>query len=78
MGSSGRTIEEQKKKQNEDFFELRGKLKLNTKRDDRIAILKTNGQFVPEGNSEVKYLQCQNSQAYIPHVISNFVLLHRF
>lgn len=40
--------------QNKEFFELRGKLKLNTNKVDRIAILKANNQFIPESNSEVK------------------------
>ena len=47
-------LEKEIEKQNKEFFELRGKLKANTKKDDRIAILKFNEQFIPEGNSEVK------------------------
>lgn len=46
-------LEREIEKQNKDYFEIRGKLKLNTKKDDRIAILDANDQFVPEGNSEV-------------------------
>lgn len=41
-------------KQNKEFFEIRGRLKDNTKREDRVAILKFNNQFVPTGNEEVK------------------------
>lgn len=41
-------------KENKEFFEMRGKLKVNTKREDRVAILNFNKQFIPDGNSEVK------------------------
>lgn len=41
-------------KQNKAFFDIRGKLKANTKREDRIAMLTFNKQSIPEGNSEVK------------------------
>lgn len=46
-------LEREIEKQNKEFFELRGKLKANTKKEDRIAILTFNQQFIPEGNSEV-------------------------
>lgn len=46
-------LEDEIKKQNREFFDIRGKLKANTKREDRIAMLTFNKQFIPEGNSEV-------------------------
>lgn len=46
-------LENEINKQNKEFYEIRGKLKVNTKREDRIAILNFNNQFIPEGNSEV-------------------------
>ncbi|XP_055294999.1 poly [ADP-ribose] polymerase-like isoform X2 [Sitodiplosis mosellana] len=46
-------LEREIKKQNKEFFELRGKLKANSKKEDRIAILQFNKQFIPEGNSEI-------------------------
>lgn len=47
------TLKNEINKQNKEFFDIRGKLKVNTKREDRIAILNFNKQFIPEGNSEV-------------------------
>lgn len=51
--------EEELKKQNKEFFEIRAKLKVNTKKEDRIAMLTFNEQFIPEGNSEVWWKPCK-------------------
>lgn len=49
-----KAIEDEIKKQNKEMYEIRSKLKVNSKREDRIAILEFNKQYVPEGNSEVE------------------------
>lgn len=58
--NSSSNVEDEIKKQNKEFFDIRGKLKANTKREDRIAMLAFNKQFIPEGNSEVKKIHISN------------------
>lgn len=54
---SGTAMENETKKQNKEFYEIRTILKTNTKKEDRVAILKFNNQHVPTENAEVKIMK---------------------